>query len=142
MDILTSFPALPLITLDDKDIEMTAIRAQGPGGQNVNKVSSAIHLRFDVRASSLPEIVKERLLMQNDQRISRDGVIVIKAQQARSQEKNRADALDRLQAMILKATIIGTVRRPTRPTYGSQRRRLESKASRSQIKSMRGKVNQ
>lgn len=140
--IPTSFPAFPMITLDESEVEMNAIRAQGPGGQNVNKVSSAIHLRFDVQASSLPEIIKERLLALNDQRITVDGVIVIKAQQARSQEKNREDALRRLYELILAAATLPTVRRPTKPTYGSQRRRLASKAGRSEVKSLRGKVRE
>ena len=130
------------IQLDEQDVDMTAIRAQGPGGQNVNKVSSAIHLRFDIRASSLPQMVKERLLQLNDQRISGDGVIVIKAQQARSQEKNRAEALRRLQEMVDAAATIAIVRKPTKPTYGSQRKRLDTKASRSQVKAMRGKVSE
>ena len=140
--ILTSYPAFPAITLDDSEVEMSAIRAQGPGGQNVNKVSSAIHLRFDVRASSLPEIIKERLLALNDQRVTVNGVIVIKAQQARSQEKNREDALRRLHELILAAATVPMVRRPTKPTYGSQKRRLASKAGRSAVKSLRGKVSE
>ena len=128
------------IQLDQQDVDMTAIRAQGPGGQNVNKVSSAIHLRFDIRASSLPETVKQRLLQLSDQRITGDGVIVIKAQQARSQEKNRTEALRRLQEMVDAAATIAIVHKPTRPTYGSQRKRLDTKASRSQVKATRGKV--
>ncbi|MBC7414435.1 MAG: aminoacyl-tRNA hydrolase [Herminiimonas sp.] len=136
----TTAPASGIV-LDESEVEMTAIRAQGPGGQNVNKVSSAIHLRFDIGASTLPEPVKERLLQLKDQRITGEGVIVIKAQQARSQEKNRADAMRRLQEMIDEAATVATPRKATRPTYGSQRKRLESKASRSQVKAMRGKVS-
>jgi ribosome-associated protein len=129
-------------TIDENEVEMTAIRAQGPGGQNVNKVSSAIHLRFDIRASSLPEPIKERLLALNDQRITADGVFVLKAQQARSQEKNREDAMRRLHELVASVAVIPPPRRPTKPTYGSQRKRLETKATRSQVKALRGKVSE
>ncbi|TXC67283.1 aminoacyl-tRNA hydrolase [Piscinibacter aquaticus] len=126
--------------LDPAEVSFSAIRAQGAGGQNVNKVSNAVHLRFDVRASSLPESLKERLLALRDQRISDDGVVVIKAQQHRSLEKNREEALARLTELIEAAADIPAVRRPTKPTRASQRRRLEGKALRGGVKAGRGKV--
>jgi ribosome-associated protein len=131
---------VPSFPVDEKEVTFTAIRSQGAGGQNVNKVSSAIHLRFDIRASSLPPEIQERLLALHDQRITRDGVVVMKAQAHRSQEKNREDALHRLQELVDSVAVLPRVRRPTRPTRGSQTRRLESKATRGLIKAARGKV--
>ena len=129
-----------MVTLREEEIEFVPIRAQGAGGQNVNKVSNAIHLRFDVRASSLPEAVKARLLQLRDQRISADGVVVIKAQQFRSLEKNRADALARLHELVVRAAVVPRTRRPTKPTKASQRRRVEGKVRRGQVKALRRRV--
>jgi ribosome-associated protein len=128
------------ILLNPDEVDFTAIRAQGPGGQNVNKVSCAVHLRFDIARSSLPDEVKARLLAIHDQRISKEGVIILKAQQSRSLEQNRADGLRRLQEIVDKAAAIPTVRRATRPTRSSQRRRLDSKSNHSVQKALRGKV--
>ena len=128
------------IEIAEHEVEISAIRARGAGGQNVNKVSSAIHLRFDVRASSLPDPVKERLLVLRDQRITDEGVVVIKAQQHRSQEMNRRAAFERLQAMVQSVAEPPLTRKPTRPSRASQRRRLDGKALRGAIKSGRAKI--
>ncbi|MGD2171281.1 MAG: alternative ribosome rescue aminoacyl-tRNA hydrolase ArfB [Gammaproteobacteria bacterium] len=132
----------PGIELPEEEIEMSAIRAQGAGGQNVNKVSSAIHLRFDVRASSLPESCKQRLLAISDRRLSKDGVIVIKSQRFRTQEKNRDAALGRLREMIESALQVDKPRKATKPTRGSRIRRLDEKSRRGKTKQLRGKVKQ
>jgi len=135
--------AAPLkFLVDEREVEFSAIRAQGAGGQNVNKVSSAVHLRFDINASSLPGQIKARLLALSDSRITQEGVLVLKAQQHRTQEMNRADALARLQEVIDSVSNPPKPRRATGPTYGSRQRRLESKSQRASIKSLRGKVDE
>jgi ribosome-associated protein len=132
----------PKFPVDEREVEFNAIRAQGAGGQNVNKVSSAIHLRFDVPASSLPDEIKERLLALSDSRITQEGIIVLKAQRHRTQEMNRADALARLQQIVDDVSTPPKLRRATKPTYGARQRRLEGKSQRSEIKNLRGKVSE
>lgn len=133
--------APPSLTVREEEIDITAVRAQGAGGQNVNKVSSAIHLRFDIRASSLPPDIQARLLCLNDRRISANGVVVLKAQTHRSQDMNRSEAVQRLQALVDSVATVAPERKATRPTRASQRRRVEAKRQRSGVKALRGRVD-
>ena len=129
------------ISLNDSEVEISAIRAQGAGGQNVNKVSSAIHLRFDIHASSLSDIHKQRLLDSKDSRMTKEGVLIIKAQQFRTQERNRIDAFERLQSFIVKATYVNKTRKPTKPSRNAKRKRVDEKTQRGKTKVLRGKVD-
>ena len=132
---ITKRTAIPL-----SEIELSAVRSQGAGGQNVNKVASAIHLRFDIHASSLSPLYKERLLNLGDSRITKDGIVIIKAQQHRTQEQNKADALDRLKVLVKSVTVTPKKRKPTKPSKSAKQKRLDSKAKRSRLKSQRGNV--
>ncbi|WP_350558022.1 alternative ribosome rescue aminoacyl-tRNA hydrolase ArfB [Psychrobacter sp. CAL346-MNA-CIBAN-0220] len=129
------------ISLNDHEVDINAIRAQGAGGQNVNKVSSAIHLRFDINASSLSDSHKQRLLESKDSRISKEGVLIIKAQQFRTQERNKIDAFERLQKFIIKATYVSKNRKPTKPSKNARRKRVDKKTQRGKTKLLRGKVD-
>ena len=129
------------ISLSESEVEISAIRAQGAGGQNVNKVSSAIHLRFDINASSLSDVQKQRLLDSKDSRITKDGIFVLKAQQYRTQERNKIDALERLKAFILQATQVAKARKPTKPSRNAKRKRVDQKTQRGRTKALRGKVD-